>query len=84
MEETRILDLGPVGKTLAYLLLIALSVSMVLPFLWMISTSLKPPPEVIAWPPNLIPRAPTWENYIGLFKAAAFAHASLGTPPGFE
>ena len=72
MEETRVLDLGPVGKTLAYILLIALSVSMVLPFLWMISTSLKPPPEVIAWPPNLIPRAPTWENYIGLFKAAPF------------
>jgi len=32
MEETRVLDLGPVGKTLAYILLIALNVSMVLPF----------------------------------------------------
>jgi len=72
MEETRVLDLGPIGKTLAYLLLTAIAVSMVLPFLWMISTSLKPPPEVIAWPPNLIPREPTWENYTGLFTAAAF------------
>jgi multiple sugar transport system permease protein len=72
MEETRVLDLGPTGKTLAYLLLTAIAVSMVLPFLWMISTSLKPPPEVIAWPPNLIPREPTWENYTGLFSAAAF------------
>jgi multiple sugar transport system permease protein len=72
MEETRVLDLGPTGKTLAYILLTAIAVSMVLPFLWMISTSLKPPPEVIAWPPNLIPREPTWENYTGLFKAAAF------------
>jgi len=72
MEETRVLDLGPTGKTLAYILLAAIAVSMVLPFLWMISTSLKPPPEVIAWPPNLIPREPTWENYTGLFQAAAF------------
>ena len=72
MGETRILDLGPIGKTLAYTLLIGIGISMVIPFFWMISTSLKPPPEVIAWPPNLIPHAPTWENYTGLLKAAAF------------
>jgi multiple sugar transport system permease protein len=72
MGESRILDLGPIGKTLAYILLIGIGISMVIPFLWMISTSLKPPPEVIAWPPNLIPHTPTWENYVGLFKAAAF------------
>lgn len=79
MEETRVLDLGPIGKTLAYILLIAIGISMVLPFLWMISTSLKPPPEVIAWPPDLIPRQPTWENYTGLFKAAPFQRFFLNS-----
>jgi ABC-type glycerol-3-phosphate transport system permease component len=77
--ETRVLDLGPTGKTLAYALLVVISLSMVLPFLWMISTSLKPPPEVIAWPPDLIPREPTWENYTGLFKAAAFQRFFLNS-----
>ncbi len=79
MGETRILDLGPIVKTLAYILLIAIAISMVIPFLWMISTSLKPPPEVIAWPPNLIPHKPTWENYTGLFKAAAFQRFFLNS-----
>ena len=79
MEETRVLDLGPIGKTSAYTLLIAIGISMALPFLWMISTSLKPPPEVIAWPPDLIPREPTWENYTGLFKAAAFQRFFLNS-----
>ncbi|HXZ44228.1 MAG TPA: carbohydrate ABC transporter permease [archaeon] len=79
MEATRVLDLGPVGKTLAYILLVSIGISMVLPFLWMISTSLKPPPEVIAWPPDLIPRQPTWDNFTGLFKAAAFQRFFLNS-----
>lgn len=71
-ETTRATQLGPVGKTISMTLLILLTIVMVLPFLWMISTSFKPPPEVIAWPPNLVPREPTWDNFIGLFKAAPF------------
>lgn len=72
MEDTRAVGLGRVGQTFSYIVLITLTAVMLLPFLWMISTSFKPPPEVIAWPPNLLPRNPTWENYRGLFQAAPF------------
>jgi multiple sugar transport system permease protein len=43
------------------------SIIMLIPFLWMISTSLKVPGEIISWPPKLIPTNPTLENYSTVF-----------------
>src|SRR5437016_5293081 len=40
---------------------------MILPMLWMLSTSFKPPPEIPLWPPHLLPQAPTLANYTGIF-----------------
>ena len=45
---------------------------MLLPFIWMLATSFKPPEEVITWPPQFIPRRPTFNNYIEAFQAAPF------------
>jgi len=42
------------------------------PFFWMASTSLKPPGEVFAQPPYLVPNAPTWENFSRLFTSTNF------------
>jgi ABC-type glycerol-3-phosphate transport system permease component len=42
------------------------------PFLWMASTSMKPPAEVFAQPPYFVPKAPTWENFGRLFTATNF------------
>jgi multiple sugar transport system permease protein len=53
-------------------LLIFGAIIMLLPFVWMLSTSFKPPQEVIAWPPNFIPIHPTFQNYVGAFKTAPF------------
>ena len=36
---------------------------MLIPFLWMISTSLKSPEQVLKWPPTWIPDPFRWENY---------------------
>lgn len=73
MDQARVLQLGPVGRIAVWTLLIIISVIMVFPFLWMITTSFKPAPEVIAWPPKLFPLDPTWENYAKLRTAAPFA-----------
>jgi multiple sugar transport system permease protein len=73
MDQARVLQLGPVGRIAVWTLLIVISVIMVFPFLWMISTSFKPAPEVIAWPPRILPLDPTWENYARLRTAAPFA-----------
>jgi multiple sugar transport system permease protein len=48
------------------------SAIMVLPFIWMLSTSLKPPTEVVSWPPRFIPLRPTLENYVTVFQTAPF------------
>ncbi len=42
------------------------------PFLWMTSTSLKPPGEVFAEPPTVVPNAPTLDNFRRLFTGTNF------------
>ena len=47
-----------------YLLLLTGSVSMLLPFLWMVSTALKQADKVMAFPPQWIPSPVVWRNFI--------------------
>ena len=42
------------------------------PFLWMVSTSFKPPAEVFAQPPGFVPQEPTWDNFHRLFTTTHF------------
>ncbi len=42
------------------------------PLLWMISTSLKPGSEVLAWPPYFLPKSPTLDNFRRLFTETNF------------
>lgn len=51
------------GRLLLHALLLSGAILMVLPFLWMLSTSLKSNSEALALPPHLIPRTPVWQNY---------------------
>lgn len=53
------------------------AIFMVLPMLWMLSTSFKPPTEVSVWPPHLLPHAPTLANYRGIFEVAPFGRFFL-------
>ena len=63
------------GRVLLYAAALALAAQAVLPLLWMLSTSLKPPREVFATPPTLIPGAPTLENFARLVTdQATFAY----------
>lgn len=45
-----------------------------LPFIWMISTSLKTLPETMIFPPEWIPRHPVWQNYIDAWNTGPFLH----------
>lgn len=53
----------------AYLLLIAGALSCLLPFGWMVSTSLKAPNELFSMPPQWIPASPQWSNYADMAEA---------------
>jgi multiple sugar transport system permease protein len=57
---------------LVHAVLLLGGIFMVLPMLWMLATSFKPPPEIAIWPPRLLPDAPTLANYTGIFEVAPF------------
>ncbi len=66
---------GPVPRLLrllVHLVLMAGAIFMVLPILWMVVSAFKPPAEIIVWPPVILPREPTLENFRGLFEVAPF------------
>jgi multiple sugar transport system permease protein len=52
---------------------------MVLPFLWMVSTSFKPEREVFTFPPSFLPHNITIANYTALFQRLNFARYFLNT-----
>ena len=52
-----------VGKTLLYIVLIAMALVTLIPFVWMISASLKLDREVFSYPIRWIPETFHWENY---------------------
>jgi hypothetical protein len=55
------------------------AVFMILPLVWMLTTSFKPPVEIPLWPPRLLPQAPTLANYTGVFAAAPFGRFFLNS-----
>jgi multiple sugar transport system permease protein len=50
-------------KLILTVVLLSFAIIMVLPFLWMLATSLKKPIEVFAYPIQWIPKVFHWENY---------------------
>lgn len=55
-----------------YAILGATAVAVMLPYIWMVSTSLKGPGEIFAYPPIWIPRAWRFQNYVEAWNAAPF------------
>ena len=52
-----------IGKVLTYLVLIAIALFTLIPFVWMISSSLKLDREVFVYPMKWVPETFHWENY---------------------
>ncbi|HHV63021.1 MAG TPA: carbohydrate ABC transporter permease [Firmicutes bacterium] len=50
-------------KVIPYILAIGLALFVLLPFLWMFSTAVKPLKETFSWPPYLIPHDWSLENF---------------------
>jgi len=62
-----------------HLVLIAGSLLFLLPFIWAVSTSLKPESDVFTFPPQFIPDTPKWENYPDALTAIPFGRYALNT-----
>ncbi|MDY2655241.1 MAG: carbohydrate ABC transporter permease [Eisenbergiella porci] len=51
-----------------YILLIGMSLLMLIPFVWMLSSSVKLDKDVFTFPIQWIPQAPRWRNYIDIWS----------------
>jgi len=61
-----------IAGALHYLVLTLISVVMLIPFLWMVSTSLKEPAKIFVFPPEFIPSAIRWANYTEVLNNTPF------------
>lgn len=61
------------GRLALYLATILLSIMFMFPFIWTVSSSLKGPYEIIAYPPSLLPTVYRWENYATTWTSIQFA-----------
>jgi multiple sugar transport system permease protein len=64
---------------LVFVLLLIGALLMCGPFLWMISTSLKPAAEVFKYPPVLLTATPQPQNYLRIFTTIPFGRAVLNS-----
>lgn len=72
-----------IKKTVAYVFLTVGAITMVGPFMWMISTSLKNPGDVFsydkAWWMEWIPTKFVWQNYVQAWNVVPFARFYLNS-----
>lgn len=68
-----------VADVTIYALAFLLGFAMLVPFLWMLSTSLMNEVEVYQFPPSLLPESPNWSNYPNALTAAPFARFFLNS-----
>lgn len=62
-----------------YLVLSVVGITMLVPFLWMLSTSLKEAGAVFIFPPQWIPKPIIWENYIEAWEAISLGRLYLNS-----
>lgn len=76
-ESQRTLTL--LGRILAYVIVTAGAFVLLVPFVWMLSSSLKPLNQVFAEPPVWIPNPIQWRNYIDAWTALPFTQFLVNT-----
>ncbi|WP_261305180.1 carbohydrate ABC transporter permease [Paenibacillus andongensis] len=60
------------GKSVTYAFLIVSSLAFIIPFIWMVSTSLKEPGAIFVFPPEWIPEHFIFHNYKAAWTVAPF------------
>ncbi|MGQ9554800.1 MAG: carbohydrate ABC transporter permease [Anaerolineae bacterium] len=66
-------------KVITYLILLLGSVGFLLPFIWMLSSSLKTPGEIFIFPPKWLPSSLQWGNYPRSLTEQPFGRYTINT-----
>jgi ABC-type glycerol-3-phosphate transport system permease component len=61
-----------IAKGISHTILIFGALVMIIPFIWMLSTSFKAPGKTFVYPPEWIPRPLVWQNYVEMWSALPF------------
>ena len=76
-QKKRLRDIS--FKTILYIILGGISITMIIPFIWMLSTSLKEPGAVFTFPIEWIPRPVVWKNYVEAWQSVPFGRFFLNS-----
>ena len=69
----------PIGRAILYVVLIFWAIFMIMPFAWMILTSLKAQAEAMKVPIVWLPKEPQWQNYVDVLQKYNFGRYYLNT-----
>lgn len=70
---------GPLATAGMYLLLLAFVAFLAFPLVWLVSTSLKGPKELVELHPSIVPRAPSLDNYVTAFTEQDLVQAAMNS-----
>jgi len=62
-----------IKKFVLYAVIIAITIVMVIPFIWMLSASLKLSRDVFVFPIEWIPSVPRWQNFVDIWEQIPLA-----------
>ncbi|HEV7710754.1 MAG TPA: carbohydrate ABC transporter permease [Asanoa sp.] len=79
MSRRKTTVLGLLRAAPTYAILTLLGAFTLVPFLWMVTTSLKPSGTTFSYPPDVIPDSFDFGNYVNLFTLAPFAKYVLNS-----
>jgi len=79
LEEKEMRNSSSFSVVLVYLVIVIISIFMILPFVWMVSVSLKPSGRIYEYPPRFIPSPVTFENYRTAWDRANFSLYFMNT-----
>ncbi|MCU6712709.1 carbohydrate ABC transporter permease [Paenibacillus sp. J5C_2022] len=68
-----------IKKALLYGVMLAVSLSMIIPFVWMLSASLKKESEIFGFPIQWIPETFYWSNYVEVWTRVPFLTYYMNT-----
>lgn len=67
------------GRIFTHLVLLSGGLLMLVPFFWLVSSSLKEPFQIYVFPPQWIPNPIKWRNYVEVFEAVTVWRYTLNT-----
>jgi len=66
-------------RIVAHVCFVLVSIAMLMPFFWLITSSLKRPEQIFVFPPQWIPNPVHWDNYTKLFDTVPVIRYAVNT-----